>query len=101
VPPFLTHPPRILETQDDFVQMKTSQILTVLLRFISSFPLAQCRLSSPPPAQSQHPSNSHNYNPFWTIYLYAYRRRLTISETWLYNVSRPFCPGMKFAKLSG
>ncbi|KAI0295501.1 ATPase V1 complex subunit H [Russula brevipes] len=29
---------RILETQDDFVQLKTSQILTVLLRSISSFP---------------------------------------------------------------
>ena len=26
--------PRILETQDDFVQLKTSQILTVLLRFV-------------------------------------------------------------------
>jgi hypothetical protein len=25
---------RILETQDDFVQLKTSQILTVLLRFV-------------------------------------------------------------------
>jgi hypothetical protein len=31
--------PRILETQDDFVQLKTSQILTVLLRFVRHSPL--------------------------------------------------------------
>ncbi len=32
---------RILETQDDFVQLKTSQILTVLLRFVHNIYPAQ------------------------------------------------------------
>ncbi len=42
LPPSVTsHTPRILETQDDFVQLKTSQILTVLLRFVHESVWAQ------------------------------------------------------------
>jgi hypothetical protein len=39
-------PPRILETQDDFVQLKTSRILTVLLRFVRHSPLLSTEIAT-------------------------------------------------------
>lgn len=82
---------RIVELQDEFVQLKAAQILTVFLRHeIVILLLQKLRQGTnswiPITARSQPLYSIRNSNPFWKLLLHSYKAHHLINVMSVFNV---------------